>query len=204
VSGRIVQEGPGPPAAHAAFRLNASVADSDLGPETGESIRPNANGAFEVSRLMGPVRFLPAGAPTGWWLKSVMIGGVNAADDPVVFGAARESRADVEVVFSSVTTGVSGRVLDRGQEGVSGAAVIAFSTDSTRWFAGSRHLKRATSVAGRFTIAALPPGDYYVAAVRGVDAAQSQEPEVLRSLVSSSTLVSVREGAVVDTDLNVR
>lgn len=86
---------------------------------------------------------------------------------------------------------------------MSGAAVIAFSTDSTRWFEGSRHLKRSTSVAGRFTIPALPPGDYYLIAVRGVDAAASQDPEVLRSLVPSARLVTVTEGQLIDADLDV-
>jgi protocatechuate 3,4-dioxygenase beta subunit len=203
VAGRIVQEGPGPPAANAAFTLNAVTADTDLGPAMPAGIRPDGFGTFEVSGLVGPMRFLPANVPTGWWLKSVMIDGVNAADMPVTFGSQQESKRNVEIVFSSVPTGISGRVRERGQDALTGAAVIAFSVDPSHWYAGSRHLKRSTSIDGRFNVPSLPPGDYYVVAADSIDAAQWQEPDVLQRLMPLATFVTVREGPPVSMDLDV-
>jgi hypothetical protein len=149
------------------------------------------------------MRFLPANVPTGWWLKSVMIDGVNAADMPVTFGSQQESKRNVEIVFSSVPTGISGRVRERGQDALTGAAVIAFSVDPSHWYAGSRHLKRSTSIDGRFNVPSLPPGDYYVVAADSIDAAQWQEPDVLQRLMPLATFVTVREGQPVSRDLDV-
>lgn len=203
LSGRLVQEGPGPRAANAAFLLDAVTADPDSGRSASDRIRASVDGTFEVSGLVGPVRFVPADAPGGWWLRSVMLDGVNAADDPVMFGTQAQSKRNVQVVFSSVPTGIAGRVRERGQDAVTGAAVIAFSVNPSRWFDGSRHLKRGTSIDGRFTIPALPPGDYYVVAVDTVDTTQWQDPAFLQQLTPFATFVSVSEGQTVNEDLDL-
>ena len=63
----------------------------------------------------------------------------------------------------------------------------------------SATLRSATSVGSvRFTVASLPPGEYWVAAVDGVEgdptAGEWQYPELLDSLMFSARRVSLAEG----------
>ena len=92
-------------------------------------------GAFAIAKLTGPMRFV-LDAPEGWFLKSVMIDGVNAADDPVTFSTATGSRSAVEVVVSSRGAEVSGRVSSSSRRDLSGLVVV-FPTDDARWYYGA-------------------------------------------------------------------
>ena len=73
--------------------------------------------------------------------------------------------------------------------------VVAFSVDRANWFAGSRHLKRASSSSnGSFDVNGLPPGEYFVAAVDTVGPGDWQAPNTLEALVQGAARVTVREG----------
>jgi hypothetical protein len=138
-------------------------------------------------------------------LKSVRVGGVNAADEPVTFGTAEQSRQNVDVVFSSEVTGIAGRVVDSRKEPVRGAAVLVFPVDWTRWENGARYLRRVMAQAGEFAVPSLPPGDYHVVAVDSASVTDDewQRPDVLNSLASSAHVVTVREGQPVGVDLEL-
>jgi hypothetical protein len=61
--------------------------------------------------------------------------------------------------------------------------------------------------AGGFALDALPPGEYAVVAVEGLDrdggAAAWHDPSVLDALAASATRVTLREGEHVDTTLRL-
>jgi hypothetical protein len=156
---------------------------------------------FEMAGITGSARFILEGAPANWWLKSVSIDFVNAADDPVMFGTRQESRQDVTVVISTNAVGIDGRVLvprDR-KEPRTIYSVAVFPVDSERWYYRSRFTKltRARQDGG-FGVGGLPPGDYWVVAVDSVlDEGQDgdwQNPDVLKNLTSAARRVTLSEG----------
>jgi hypothetical protein len=204
ISGRIeVVEGAG--AGPMSF---FAVVDSDYPVRPG-TVAPGPDGTFVLRRLAGPVRFTSRNSPAGSWLKAVNIGGINAVEEPVVFNGADSSRTDVTVVFAVSAGHLSGRVVDERGAAADDYRVVVFSTNRERWFAGSQFLRivGGPDVNGGFTVPSLPPGDYFVAAVDGIDGDADtgdwQNPDVLAALSASAQRVTVgeRQRAVADVKL---
>jgi hypothetical protein len=130
--------------------------------------------------LWGETRVQFATPGEQWYLKSVVVGGVDVADHPFDFGWDGRSYEDVQVTFSANATSITGRVTDaRGTEGVA-APILVFPVDSSKWFAGSRWIRAAASKAdGAFTVAGLPPGEYYAVAIPVVTNAARVDPTPL-------------------------
>ena len=203
ISGRIEMEGDG-------IRPNGFDAVMD----PGYALRPvissgGADGTFVMHRLAGPVRFTIKNAPRGLWLKAVNVGGVNAVEEAVLFNGAGSSRTDVTVVFSSSAGDFSGHVVDERGAPADDYRVVVFSTNRDRWFAGSQFVR---IVGGpdrddRFTVTSLPPGDYFAAAVDGIDgdadSGEWQNPDVLTALSTRAQRVTVGERQRAAADLRL-
>ena len=61
-----------------------------------------------------------------------------------------------------------------------------------------------SSVGGQFGISSVPPGEYYVIAVREEDAADWRDPAVLDLLARAAARVTILEGEHRTLDLQVR
>lgn len=152
--------------------------------------------------LPGRYRLRVPNSPSGWMFKAAMLNGVDVSETP--FDLSKDV-ADLVLIFTDRWTGISGSVQGRGADA---AIVLAFTTDSSTWpDAGpnARRLKSGrTNAAGGFGISALPPGDYFVVAVRDEDAADWREPAMLESLARIATHVSILEGESKTIDLPLR
>ena len=86
--------------------------------------------------------------------------------------------------------------------------MIAFTTDAQAWSdagASPRRLRSArATAAGQFGISSLPPGDYYLAAVREEDAADWRDPPFLDALARVATRITILEGEHKSIDLQLR
>jgi hypothetical protein len=206
IRGRLSLEGPGEAAPMTSFSLAVISTDADQGRSTYPPVRVAADGTFEAHGLVGAVRVLAAGAPEGWWLKSVRIDGVDAVDQPVTFAAASSAAREATAVFSSAPSGVSGRMRGPDQEPASAAAVLAFSVDWTLWYDGSRHVRHVAAENGRFSVSALPPGSYYVVALDAAVATLQtdwRDFDALNRLTPLARQVTVNEGTPATLDLTV-
>jgi hypothetical protein len=202
VTGRIELEGTGtaPP-------LLQAVPDPDY--PLLPSLSSSADGSFQMRFLAGPVRFTLPNPPPGMWLKAVNIGGVNAVEQPVVFNGPDSSRTDVRVVFASSAGEVSGKVLNERGDRAEDYRVLVFSTTRERWYAGSQFVRLAAGpdADDGFTVASLPPGDYFAVAVDGIDGSMNagdwQNPEVLAALSTRAQRVTVGEHQRASADLRL-
>lgn len=93
---------------------------------------------------------------------------------------------------------IAGHVTDARSAPVSSYSVIVFPTDRTKWSVTSRLLKvAAPSPDGGFEVGALPPGEYWVAAIAPIDRDRSdaewQKPETLDVLSTRATRITLRE-----------
>jgi hypothetical protein len=149
--------------------------------------------------VTGPRRFTLGTAPPGWYLKSAIVNGADAADTPFDFGLKGGLFRDVEVVVSSNGARLNGAVTNDKGEPVTDYAAIVFSTDRDRWFRNSSRVKLARPTqTGAFTVDALPPGDYFVVALNRLDgtpaAGEWQSPSLLESLSSRASRITLTEG----------
>jgi hypothetical protein len=109
-----------------------------------------------------------------------------------------QSLRGIEVTLTRRAGKVTGAVSDaRGP--VAGSNVVVYASDRALWYAQSRFLGRATTRSdGAFSIDGLPPGDYFAAAFdrgRATEAGgEWQDPELLESVVSQATRVTLDEG----------
>jgi hypothetical protein len=119
------------------------------------------DGNFEMTGLVGPGRLILAGAPEGWWIKSVLIGGRDIGTSPIPFGTAH--LADVTVV---VADGGARLTVPLGSDPNSRVQSIAvFPVDQNYWFVGSSRIRLLSrALTGRIGVT-LPPGEYWVTTV---------------------------------------
>ena len=167
----------------------------------------NPEGAFAIAGVAGPFRVTPLASNTRFWLKSAMVDGVNAVDDPVTITGGR-SVSDVEVVMSGDAAMMEGRVTDP-RVAVTPAMVLVFTTDSQRWFYGSQYVRRSRAARdGAFAIPGLPPGDSHVVAVDDLPEDESltnlTSAELLSDLIPRARRVRVLPAARLSVELPMR
>jgi hypothetical protein len=156
------------------------------------SPRVTAEGTFELSGLDGQWMFR-ASAP-GWWLKAVRLNGEDITDRPVALHANTDV-AGLEVVLTTRTTSVSGTAADPQGKMLHDYVLLLFPQDTTKWHWNSRFLATGRpDQHGRFKLNNVPPGDYFVAAVREVEAEEWTDPEVLARLKGRATRLTLAEG----------
>ena len=151
--------------------------------------------------------------------------GRDVTDDAVVFGA--RDYADVEVLISDGSGRIEGRVLidpdtalpsfeqarrdlglpPQSPDGVrSPYAVVVFPVNSGRWFYRSRYLRLGSSLLdGRFRMSGLPPGEYWVAAVRTrfMENAYGawQDAEFFTGLLPNAQRVRIADGEAIEVEI---
>jgi hypothetical protein len=118
---------------------------------------------FVTEPVAGPFRLILTNPPEGWWLKSAIVNGIDAARIPVTVASERAA-SNVEIMIDTDGATLSGRVID-DRTTVAGATVMIFSVDPELWFRGSQHVRHVQARRnGTFVQPSLPPGEYWVAA----------------------------------------
>ena len=189
VTGRVLLEDPAATVSPATFELSAARDDART------VLRDDWT--FELRDISQFSRLALTAAPPGWWLRSVTINGVNAADVPVKFGAAEDSRHGVVVVLSNTAARLSGHVEDERGTVVPNATVIVFSVDRTRWTDRSLHRQSVRADAGGGYVVTVPPGEYWVAAAAAPDLGS----RALDALTRSAVRITAGAGATVTQNL---
>ncbi len=198
LEGRFVTEGDRPlPAVSAA----AVPLDPDRAP-AGAPAAPfvvTSSGTFYVTGLAGPTAIAVRGMPDGWFVKSMVVAGVDTADGAYDFGAGPGTISDAVILLSPAGAAITGRV-GRRQDTPARRDVLVFPTAREQWTAHSRRLKPGIVAAdGSFTVSGLPGGEYWVAVVPPLDpaAGEWQSADILEPLVPSATRVTVADGETV-------
>jgi hypothetical protein len=198
LEGRLILEGA--ESGDGAVTVSAMPADFDYAPVIGGGPAGGsrvAKGVFAIPSLFGPTRFRVTGRPD-WYLKSVVVNGIDVTDVPFDFGRSAQTITGAEIVVSNAGGVIAGHVTDARSMPVLDYAVVVFSTDRTKWVSNSRFLKLGRPAQdGGFEIAGVPPGEYWVAAVDSIQGSQMVgdwgKPEVLEALSTRATRVRLSE-----------
>jgi carboxypeptidase family protein len=190
----------------------------------GAAGRAQKNGAFAVGNLLPGkhyIRVAGGGAAGGqgqgrgpaqgrgqaqgqWTLKSVLIAGQDVTDQPIDLKPG-QNVDNVTIVLTDRTTEVTGTVRDVRNAPMTAITVIAFSTDQQYWRAQSRQIQTArTDATGAYRLRGLPPGDYFILAVDGVEQGEWFDPAFLEQARAGAGRLTVREGETKAQDLTLK
>ncbi|HSG00946.1 MAG TPA: carboxypeptidase regulatory-like domain-containing protein [Vicinamibacterales bacterium] len=143
--------------------------------------------------------------PQGWYFRGATLGGRDVSDSPLVVEG--EDITGVTLSFTDQVTEISGSVTNDSDKEDSTALVIAFPTDRSGWINYGSRPRRLTSTratdTGSFRIGGLPPGEYFVAAVRDEIAGDWQRTDFLDAVAAAATRVRLGDGDKQNVSLRV-
>jgi hypothetical protein len=169
-----------------------------------------ADGTFEIAGVAPDTyvlnAYVPGGTPaTPWIVRSAMMAGQNVADRAVAIKPG-VPLSDVVITVTDRSAELSGRLLDAAGRPAPEFFVFVFSTDRTLWTPNApRHVRPPTRPAsdGSYRIAALPPGEYHVAALTEVDDADIFDAAFLDQVAAAAFKITIAEGEKKKQDLQV-
>jgi hypothetical protein len=152
-----------------------------------------------------PGSFMGQALPTATWtLKSIAgPGGVDLADTPFEVEPGR-SLEGVVVSLTDRPTVISGRVVDGEGRPSSAFPIVVFSTNPAHWMPGSRRVQQVRPASdGRYRIAGLPGGEYYVGAVTTIELDDLYDASFLQQIVPIAFKVTIADGETREQDLRI-
>jgi hypothetical protein len=140
----------------------------------------------------------------GWWLTGVRVGERDLGDAPIEVRA-NEATAGVALEFRDRIGAIEGTLTDADGRSSPGYVVMAFPVDRAHWTTTSRRMVPAVRPAtdGRFTIAGLPGGEYFLAVVTEVDPDEAADGRFLETLIPMAVKVVVPPLSAVRQDLRI-
>lgn len=211
ITGRLQFDGNTSPPVHASqgrplmsvpFVLDPADATSTPVPDQLAAISGDGPGFVVTGYRPGRYRVRVPNSPPGWMFKAATLNGVDVSENP--FELTRDV-ADLVLTFTDRWSGIGGLVQGTGSDG---AAIFAFPTDAGKWTTGGsspRRLRSARANArGQFGLSSLPPGDYYLVALKEEPPGDWRDPASLDALARIATQVTIVEGEHRTIDLPVR
>lgn len=163
---------------------------------------PNRDGIFTFPSVV-PGEYVADGTIQGsssprlseWIVKAVTVGAGNMREGPVRIQAG-EQLSGIQVTFSTATSELSGRLLDRAGADAQSGFVMLFATDSTLRWTGSGRMRAPTPAAtdGTFSFTRLPAGSYYLAVLTDFKPEEWHERSFLEQLVPFAVKIDLKEG----------
>lgn len=160
-----------------------------------------ATGTFQMPSVIPGAYRVTATLPSGWWLRAATTGGVDVLDGVLTVGA--DGLTDLALSMSNQHSSIAGTLTAAGEPATE-YFLVAFTADKTMWRAPSRRVRSMRpSTTGAFAVVDLPPGQYYLAALRDLDSTDLEDPAFLEMLIPSAALVTVTEGQKTVQDLRI-
>lgn len=213
ISGRVVFENQPAPLSAELRRTTVRVAPPPGAPGAFITLPPAAialDGTFTIADV-GPGSYLVSVAPPGsrdapsWMPLSIAAGGRDllASTIDVAPGA---PVAGVEIALTDRVTTLSGMLQDASGRPAPEYFVLAFPVDRRLWTLGGDRLRPPArpSSDGRYRLAALLPGEYYVAALTAIQPADHLDPLFLEQLVPAAIRVTIGVGEQKVQDLRIQ
>lgn len=179
----------------------ASVDGGGFGPQAAPG-RVGDDWTFTLRGITDPV-LVRTSPPQGWTLKSVSIAGQDVTDTPMEFPPG-QTVSGLQVVLTKKISSLSGLVKDGKGNPVLDATVIVFPTDEKLWTFQSRFIKAARpDQDGRYQMSTLPPANYFVVAVQGLEDGQAGDPEFLAAIKEQASKFELGDGETKAVDVKL-
>jgi 5-hydroxyisourate hydrolase-like protein (transthyretin family) len=205
VSGRVAFAGKSlaPPTDLSRMNIMLFPAGTAGGAVSIQTGRVDENGTFQIAGVM-PGRYrvqtgLPGAAPgqsgPSWSVRSAIADGRDTLDVPLEIKPGQNVEGMV-VTFSDQATELTGSLIDQAGKPAPGFTILVFSTDRAHWSQGSRRLAQPTQPGsdGKFRIANLPPGEYFMAAVTDLEPGDWGDATFMEAVAAAAFKITLGEG----------
>ena len=206
VAGRIAFPSTAKPPAASGVRVQLEPMSVPGEPSNGLTApltaQARADGTFEFSAVIPGAYRMTATGPAGWWPRSAELASRDLLDELVIVRG--DSLAGVTLTMSDRRPSVSGTLSTPTGHPASGYFVVAVPADRAAWRWPSRRLvstRPATN--GLFELTDLPPGEYRLAVLTDLDAADLGAPAFLETLAGAAVTVVLGEGERRTQDLRI-
>ncbi len=191
IAGRVVADGGVPPADP--IVLDARPLDPALTNVPGPGrppTRARAGETFTIEGLVGRVELRVIGAPRGWAVRSIEVGGRTVLDTPIEFNG-DETMSGVVATLTHQLGTLSGRI-DAPPSVAFDSSILVFPEvpASTSDLARLARWVRPNQT-GEFAVDSLLPGRYLVVVTRDVDETRWPDASYLEQFRSKATLVTL-------------
>jgi carboxypeptidase family protein len=165
------------------------------------SMPVDAEGAFRIAGVV-PGRYGvsasggidPSGQTAAWVMKSVTANGRDITDQPLDIRP-REEPPQIVITFTDKVTEITGTLLDPAGRPTSGLSIIVVPVNREFWNMNSRRIRPMTPASdGKFKLAGLPPGEYYIAAVTDYEYSDLYDASFLEQLTAGAFKITLGEG----------
>jgi hypothetical protein len=213
IDGRMLFEGSSPPPQNlrdlrVVLVPRGSGGNLGGGPPGGQV---GVDGTFEF-RDVTPGTYSPIMLSTGpaipgpWTMKASVLNGVDALDLPVEIKSNQTQAPGLQwlMTFGDQPATLAGVLRDASGRAATDYFVVAFPVDRTRWVPRSsrvRSVRPATD--GQFSMGALAPGEYFVAALTDLAPGELNDAAFLASLVNTAVKVTLTEGQTTTQNLEL-
>ncbi len=165
---------------------------------------PRDTGSFELVGVIPGEYTVVAPASGGWRLQSVMSGGRDLLDVPLVVDGSAQSVTDVVVTYTDRRSELAGTLTTSSGQPASEFTVIAFPADRRYWRPGARRIKTARPASnGAFSIMDLPTGEYLVAALTDFDPSDLLQRDYLEQVLPAGVKIVIVDGQQTRQDLRI-
>ena len=197
IAGRVVADNgtalPAPPPS--VIASSATFERSSVTVLPAENGRVDAGGRFVRRAATGPAFIRMSGLPSGWAVKSVVMGAQDITTTPVEIRAG-QTLGDITVVVSNRLPSVTGAVTDANGR-PSDAPVLLFPADPAQWHEAADTVRTARADrTGTYRFDRVRPGDYLIVAIEQMATSQQYDPEFLAPLRERSTKITVADEPV--------
>jgi uncharacterized protein (DUF2141 family) len=204
VSGRVTFTGLAHPPTDITVRVGIRATPASSGPALPDPVPIDADGRFTLTGVMPGDYWLTVQVPASpalqlpeWIPASAMIDARDAFD--IAFQVRPNlGTPEIPVILTRDTQQIEGDVRDAGGRPVADCPIVVFSTDRQFWFPQSRRVVlRRTDTGGGLLFnlgAALPPGEYFVAAIPDLQPGEQFDSVVLAQAAASAKRISVAAG----------
>jgi hypothetical protein len=157
-----------------------------------------------VLNVMAPGLVAAPELPGGdWTLKSAVVNGRDVADLPLDVKAGGDISGVVLTLSDRLST-LSGTVIDAAGRPTAAFPIVVFSTNRDTWTMGSRRVQRARPATdGKYSIAGLPPGEYFVCAAVELSEERLYDPSFLEQLAAGGIVIKLGDGEKRTQDLKL-
>jgi hypothetical protein len=197
VSGRLVFENRtaplGPDALQTRVRLTPPPS-AGAGPAIPVAV-PDETGSFRFDGVAPGSYFLSA-APAGNWMMTRANQESRDLMTSLLEVQAGQAIGGITVNLTDRVTEVSGVLRDQSGRPSPDYYVLIYPADQRQWSMGRERLRPAVrpDAEGRYRVSALPPGEYYMAAVTTMQPNDFADPAFLEVLVPASLKITIAPG----------
>lgn len=178
-----------------ALRVRAPFVDGNtFGDSLTGTVQPN--GSYMLRGIMkGDHQIIVDGLTPPWVLKSVRYRGSDITDLQLPVDE-REQLHDVRIVISDASATVSGVVENPRQVPIANTGVLIGAKVPIFWLRTSRRMRVTfTDANGRWSVAGLPPGDYFAVAAPSIDESVLARRDRLAALQAIGTPFHIESDA---------